>query len=65
MNNEDDHKKKAEDLGVRLIPPLPKEQWPKYSDTIAVCGACGLEIKQVMGYVCNAPNCPVFLQVTC
>lgn len=58
------HKQKADELGVPCIPPLP-EKTPHYSDTVAVCGQCGLEIKQVMGYVCNNSRCPVFPKATC
>lgn len=65
MNNPNPHKKKAEELGVPLIPPLPNKYQTIRTDTIAVCGQCGLEIKQIMGYVCSQSNCPVFLKVTC
>lgn len=49
-------KKKADDLGVPLIPPLPEKKGNSLdpNPTVAVCGQCGLEIKKVMGYVC--PN---------
>jgi hypothetical protein len=29
------------------------------------CPKCGMTLKSPMGYVCNSPNCPTFMQVTC
>ena len=29
------------------------------------CPKCGVKISGVTGYVCNSPNCPTFVQVTC
>ena len=49
---------KAERLGVMLIPKRePQPIAP--NGIIAVCGECGLEIYQIMGYVCpRGRNCP-------
>ena len=50
--------KKAKDLGVPVIPkrlPINREPNP----VVAVCGECGLEIRQVMMYSCGKINCPV------
>lgn len=52
---------------TRKIPVIPKLPYSPYdvpplpSDTIAICGECGLELKQVMGYVCVHPRCPTGL----
>lgn len=54
---------KAKRLGVPLIPiwhkpfTLPIDG----NRTVSVCGECGLEIKQVMGYCCPNVNCPAGL----
>ncbi len=32
---------------------------------ISKCGKCGLELSQVMGYVCSEPECPTGLGPTC
>lgn len=56
--------KKATEQGVPVIPPrrpVPLDPNP----TVAICGACGLELKRVMGYSCNRPDCPCFTQITC
>ena len=52
---------KAKRIGVPIIPA--REVPPSYdpNPTVAICGACGLEIKQIMGYVCNKSNCPTGL----
>lgn len=48
-----------------VIPRLP-EPAPRPADgAVAICGACGLRILPVMGYVCGRLDCPCFLQVTC
>lgn len=56
-------KDKAEEYGVPVIPPLPKEvEYPKVIEpnpVVAVCGECGMKIHQVMGYCCGNNRCPV------
>lgn len=54
---------KARRIGVPLI---PKNNRPcvvpmDTNRTVSVCGECGLEIKQVMGYCCPKGNCPARL----
>lgn len=52
---------KAKELGVPVIPRLPDkvDYSPRTPNPIvAICGECGLEIHQVMGYVCSNPRCP-------
>ena len=54
--------RKAKRIGVPVIGPrkeIPIESNP----TIAICGQCGLELKQVMHYCCMQPNCPCFNKV--
>ena len=52
--------------GLPVIPKLPPDQpnpgMP--NPPVAMCGECGLEIRQVMHYVCGNPRCPVFTRVT-
>lgn len=50
--------KKADDLGVPVIPPLPKRAGPIHNPIIAICGECGLELHQTMMYCCHRNNCP-------
>lgn len=52
--------KRADELGVPVIPPLPKipGKFRGPNPVIAVCGECGLELHEVMGYVCMRSNCP-------
>jgi len=48
-----------------VIPPLPPDQPDRGPNPpVAVCGECGIEIRQVM-HVCGNPRCPVFPRVTC
>ena len=51
---------RARELGVPVIQPLPEPRPIEINPTVAICGKCGLELKQVMGYVCSDSNCPVF-----
>lgn len=57
---------------IPVIPPLKDDTFDPYRDvdpnpTVAICGQCGLHLKQVMGYVCNHPRCPTGLggRTTC
>lgn len=49
---------------IPIIPPLP-EDYPivpqEANPIVAICGECGLELRQVMGYVCGHPRCPTGL----
>lgn len=56
-------KEKANKLGVPVINPIPNNQ-PENNPVVAVCGQCGLEIRQTMGFVCPQQNCPVQVKVT-
>lgn len=59
---------KAKRLGVRLIPKreviAPTAPYDP-NPTVAVCGQCGLEVKNVMGYYCPRQNCPAGLGGLC
>jgi hypothetical protein len=49
---------------VPIIPPLTEEQkrqrdYIEPNPTIAKCGECHMELKQVMGYVCMNRYCPL------
>ncbi len=57
-------REKADRLGVPLIesfPSIPRPGSPPYDPVVSVCGKCGLELRQVMGYVCSKPGCPTGL----
>jgi hypothetical protein len=58
-------RRRAEYLGVPVIPaiPTPKDKGP--NPVVAICGECGLELHRVMGYVCSRENCPCFPRITC
>lgn len=51
--------------GLPIIPPLQPTPQRPVDGAVAVCGQCGLRILPVMGYVCPASNCPVFVKFTC
>ncbi len=56
------YQEQADKLGVPLIlpiDPLPKPH--ETNPTVAICGACGLHLKQVMCYLCSNANCPTGL----
>lgn len=54
----EDYRKKAEKLGVPVIPPNDTPPYPNNNDVKAICGQCGIEILKVMGYCCSHSNCP-------
>lgn len=66
-NNKDEIEKKAKELNVPIIPPInvPIDNTPTYNPTVAICGVCGIEMKQIMGYVCPRNDCPCFTRFTC
>lgn len=57
-NNNESPEEKARRLGVPLIPKLPELPPHQPNPVVAVCGECGIELHQIMGYVCNRPRCP-------
>lgn len=48
-----------------VIPPLPVMPTRPADGAVAICGACGMRILAVMGYVCGRTDCPCFLKATC
>jgi hypothetical protein len=57
-------KEKADALGVPLIPV--KDNWgkkpvPYDNPIIAVCGKCGIELRQIMHFACGHSDCPAGL----
>jgi hypothetical protein len=61
---EETPEQKAKRIGVPLIPKNSRPYIVPMDDpnrTVSVCGECGLEIKQVMGYCCPKANCPTGL----
>ena len=53
-----------DERGVPIIPPLPSEPTlpgPPGNPVVAVCGECGMDINQVMHYVCMNARCPTGL----
>jgi hypothetical protein len=60
----DTPKDKAKRHGVPVIPRRAEstKQAPRDPNpVVAVCGECGLEIRQTMGYYCPKANCPTGL----
>ncbi len=43
------------------IVPIPYDPTIPIVPPTSRCGKCGLELSQVMGYVCSQPNCPTGL----
>lgn len=50
---------------IPIIPPLPEPSDRGSNPVVAVCGKCGLPIKQTMGYVCDKDRCPILPQARC
>ena len=59
----DDFKRNPE--GLPIIPPRKLPARSPADGAVAICGACGLRVLPVMGYVCGRLDCPVFCVVTC
>ena len=55
---------KAKRIGVPLIPARPILAPVDLNPIVSVCGACGTELRRVMGFVCSRTDCPCFPQVT-
>lgn len=55
---------KADQAGVPLIPPLPDRPLDP-NPVVAICGACGREVRQVEMYSCSRTNCPIQPRVFC
>lgn len=56
---------KAKRIGVPVIPVRKFVKPDPYGNpTIAICGECGIELKQIMGYSCSRTNCPTGLGPT-
>lgn len=52
---------------VPVIPPLPPNVPHAPVDpnpVVAICGECGIEIRQMMHYACTNCRCPCFPRVT-
>jgi hypothetical protein len=60
-----DHEEKARRLGVPVIPPIAPMPPRDPNPVIAICGECGLELRQVMHYACGQARCPVKLGGSC
>jgi len=53
--------KELEDkFNTPFYPPVPTD-----TTVVSRCPKCGIELNRVMGYVCNAFDCPVFPKVRC
>ena len=61
----DEEEVEAVPRNVPVIPPLPVMPLLDSNPTVAKCGKCGLELKQVMWYVCPHFDCPCFSRVIC
>lgn len=58
LSNFDIYEQKAKDLGVPIIPKIEPQPLQGPNPTVAICGECGIELKQIMGYCCQHANCP-------
>ena len=57
-------KEKADRMGVPIIEPLPEiPDGPTPNPIVAICGQCGIELHQIMGFSCGKDNCPCFPQI--
>lgn len=56
---------KAKRIGVPLIPARPKPAPVEANPVVSICGACGVEMRQIMNFACSRMDCPCFAQVTC
>lgn len=51
--------RRAEDLGVPLLRPKPKLPIHDSNPVVAICGACGIEVRKVMSMACRRADCPL------
>lgn len=69
MPDQETLRRRGEYLGVPIIPPRAPVPVDKQrgdpNPTVAICGACGLELKRVMSYSCNRSDCPCYVNPTC
>lgn len=56
--------RKAEDLGVPLLRPKPKLPVVDSNPVVAICGACGIEVRKIMSIACRRADCPLSNGVT-
>lgn len=52
----------ARDIGVPVIPKLPPDRKWDTNPAIAVCGECGMVIRENSSYSCGNMRCPVQLK---
>lgn len=64
-NNNETPQEKARRIGVPVIPKLPENQ-PNYDPNpiVAICGECNREVRQLEGYYCGNPRCPLTGHIT-
>lgn len=58
VGNRMDWQRKAEEMGVKYIPPLPDPE-PVKNPVVAICGQCGRECYQTEMFSCPEARCPV------
>lgn len=63
MSDIEEIRRRARDLGVPVIGPQPGWTTRIYAPNpiTAICGACGLELRQTMSYTCPRSDCPTEL----
>lgn len=64
--NNETPQEKARRIGVPVIPKLPESQ-PSIepNPVVAICGECNREVRQIEGYCCGNPRCPLQSHITC
>lgn len=54
-----DFARKAKEMGVEYIPPLPEPKKVETNPVVAICGQCGRECRKVEMFSCPDSRCPV------
>ena len=50
---------------VPVVPPIQDQGPVDPNPVVAKCGACGMDWRQTMHYVCGRGDCPMQTRVTC
>ena len=50
---------RARKIGVPVLPPRRADRPAEENPVVAVCGACGIDVRKVMWMACNKAECPL------